>query len=174
MKLAVSVVLALSCGVLAPLARADLRPTPPIFVRGFETPAEARRWVLASQAAMKSGEGERGKPLCDERGWAKNLVGGSGNTLESLFSQGARKGWRLVFDENASRPVGDGAGVILRTSVRDNATEKNLDQVWVLLVKVKVEGESRWLALGAGEKVADVEALGRRFLAGKPLAPPAE
>ena len=44
----------------------------------------------------------------------------------------------------------------------------------MLLVKVKVEGESRWVALGAGEKVADVEALGRRFLAGKPLAPPAE
>lgn len=173
MKLVVAVILAVSSGVLAP-ARADLRPSRPIFVREFETPAEARRWVLASQAAMKSGEAERGKALCDERGWATNLVGGSGNTLESLFSQGARKGWRLVFDEDATRPVGEGAGVILRTSVRDNATEKNLDQVWVLLVKVKVEGKSQWLALGAGEKLADVEALGRRFVAQKPLAPPAE
>lgn len=173
MKVVSFLVLVLLTGVATP-ALADLRP-PPLRVVEDKTPPEARVWMLASVTAMKKADVELAAKLCDARGYDTNLVGGSGNPLSSLFAQGAKKGWHLVANFDQTKKVAGDRGVILRTSVRSNDDNDILDEVYVLLVKVTDDkGATQWLALGAGEKLDQVQALATRFVEGKPLAPPAE
>jgi|GEM_PF-3285284 len=176
-----------SCLVLAcvaissssPSARADVRP-PPLAVPADTTPPAAKLWLAASINAMKSNDLELAAKLCDPRGYRDNLVGGSGNPLDSLFAQGARKGWHLVADHRLTRGVhgssgGTREGVILRASVRDNKSGKSFDEIYLLLVKTTdAVGAKRWLALGAGEDRAQVDALAARFVNDQPLRPPVD
>ncbi len=170
----------LSCVAFATLAassipapaRADLRP-PPLVRPQEKTPVEAKLWLAASVNAMKSNDMALAEKLCDPRGYRDNLVGGSGNPLESLFAQGGRKAWHLVADFDQSRRLRGNQGVILRATVRDNASGESLDEVYVLVIKsTDSEGVTRWLALGSGEDFAQVDALATRFMSGRPLAPP--
>jgi len=155
-------------------AFADVRP-PPLARPQEKTPAAAKLWVMAAKNAMETGDLEHAAKLCDPRGFKDNLVGGSGNPVESLFTQGHRKGWHLVASYDDTRKLRGTLGVILRTTVVDNESGKTLDEVWVLLIKTTdAEGTTGWLALGAGEKLAQVDALAARFLANKPLAPEPE
>ncbi len=173
MKVVSFVVLVLLAGVATP-ALADLPPRP-LRVVEDKTPPEARMWMLASVNAMKKADVELAAKLCDPRGYDTNLVGGSGNPLSSLFAQGAKKGWHLVANFDQTRKVGGDRGVILRTTVRSNDKNEILDEVYVLLIKTTdAEGATRWVALGSGEKLDQVDALATRFIEGKPLAPPAE
>ncbi len=170
----VSFIVLVSLTALATPALADVRP-PPLRVVEDKTPPAARMWMWASVNAMKKADVELAGKLCDPRGYTTNLVGGSGNPLESLFAQGAKKGWHLVANFDQTKKLADDKGVILRTTVRNNDDNKILDEVYVLLIKTTdVDGATRWVALGAGEKLAQVEALAARFVEGKPLAPPAE
>lgn len=175
MKLVVSlsrVLLAVALGssLVAP-AFADVRP-PPLVHPVEKTPAQAKAWLLAANAVMKSGDFEAAEKLCDPRGYKDNLVGGSGNELESLFKQGHRKAWHLAADYDQTRKLRGTLGVILRTTVVDNESGKELDEVWVLLVKIEdADKATHWLALGAGEELAQVDALAARYLAKQPLAP---
>jgi hypothetical protein len=160
--------------LVAPLAHADVRP-PPLRPPADRTPAEARQWLVASAEAMKDKDMEHGARLCDPRGWAENLVGPSGTRLESLFSQGARKGWHLVGRFEDTRWLPAGRGVILKAVVEDDDSGRELDALHLLLVRVTDAGGAvRWLALGAGEKVEQVRALADRYLADQPLAPPSD
>lgn len=168
---------ALSCAVLAAFAatslpaRADLRP-PPIEFQRPKTPAAATFWLMASVNVMKSNDPALADKLCDPRGYHDNLVGGSGNPLASLFAQGGRKGWHLT-DIGTAKLLPGGKGAIVHASVRDNTSNASLDEVWLLLIKTTdADGAARWLALGAGEELAQVDALATRFVRGLPLAPP--
>jgi len=149
-------------------AHADIGP--PRIAPRTKVPADVRIWLSAATAAMKSGDLARAKVLCDPRGFGDNLVGSSGGTLESIFTQGAKKGWHLALDFDDVKLLPEGRGAIAHTFVRDNATRKDLDALWILLIPTDDEG--RWVALGAGERRAEVQALADRWRAGDPLPPP--
>ena len=71
-------------------ARADLRP-PPLVRPQEKTPVEAKLLLASSVTAMKSNGIALADKLCDPRGYRDNLVGVSGNPLESLFAPGGSK-----------------------------------------------------------------------------------
>lgn len=171
MKIASLVALCLlGTAPLSAPAHADIGP--PRIAPRIKVPADVRIWISAATAAMKSGDLARAKELCDPRGFGDNLVGGSGGTLESIFTQGAKKGWHLALDFDDVKLLPGGRGAIAHTWVRDNATRKDLDALWILLIP-SADDEGPWLALGAGEKRVEVQALADRWRAGEPLAPPA-
>jgi hypothetical protein len=172
LKLVALFVVFLGLAVPTVAARADLRPPP----RVEPTPAYpiVHAWIAASVEAMKQQDRERAAALCDPRGYSDNLVGGSGTSLERLFSQGAKKRWHLRID-NATPPrtIGKNMGYIVHAFVVDNDSDERLDALYLLLV-TREAGGSHHLALGAGEELAQVEALVSRYLTGVPLAPPPE
>lgn len=155
-------------------AHADISP-PRIKPTRPKLPAEARIWFSAATSAMKLKDMTRAEALSDARGFRDNLVGGSGTTLESTFQQGAKKGWHLAPDFDDVRHLPGGRGVIAHAFVRDNASGESLDALWILLIPRAADGagEGGWVALGAGEKRAEVQALADRLLADQPLGPPA-
>lgn len=175
MKITSLVLLALfGSAPLSTAAHADIRP-PPLERPRPPVPAEVRIWFSAASAIMRGDDVTRAAELCDARGYRDNLVGGSGNTLESIFRQGHDKGWHLALDFDDVRLLPGGKGAIAHALVRDNATRESLDALWVFLVpSPTADGDGdRWVALGAGEKRAEVSALADRWRAGEPLAPPA-
>lgn len=176
MKIASLALLALfGSAPLSTAAHADIRP-PPLERPRPPVPAEVRIWFSAASAIMRGDDVTRAAELCDARGFLTNLVGGSGNTLESIFRQGHKKGWHLALDFDDVRLLAKGKGAIAHALVRDNATRESIDALWVLLIPAQAEegGDGdRWVALGAGEKRAEVQALADRWRAGEPLAPPA-
>lgn len=175
LTLAVPSLIASALLVAAPTStRADLRP-PPMPKGAPEVPAGARAWFDAAEAAMKDGDAARFAALCDPRGLTDNLVGGSGNPLESIFEQGTRKGWRLAIDPHDLPYILPGKkGVILRPVVVSDGHAKPLDRLYLLLVTSKdAAGKTVYRALGAGEDRDEVHALARRYLTGAPLSPPA-
>jgi hypothetical protein len=101
-------------------------------------------------------------------GFRKNLVGGSGTTGESAFRQGARKHWFLRPDLDKLAGGGRGGPWLVPCDVWSWDKEQAVDHVDALLVW----HDGQWLVLGAGEKRAEVEALGRRWADKEPLEPP--
>lgn len=103
------------------------------------------------------------------KGYAKNLVGGSGLAGRSVYRQGSRKGWYIKPDFSKLRgvPGRRGGPWIVPCAIWSTKRKRAVDKVWALMVWV----EKRSVVLGAGEKLAQVEALGARWVAKKPLAP---
>ncbi|MBW2736357.1 MAG: hypothetical protein JRH20_28555 [Deltaproteobacteria bacterium] len=102
--------------------------------------------------------------------YAKNLVGGSGLPGQAVFKQGSRKGWYLKAQMKRIRsiPGQKGAPWIVPTLIWSDAKKRALDEIFMLLI----HRNKRWMVLGGGEKLSQVEALGRRYVNKKPLAPP--
>lgn len=103
-------------------------------------------------------------------GYAKNLVGGSGLPGASVYRQGTRKQWYLKADLKALKTTGRGAPYLVPCDIWSWAKDKAVDHVWAALIW---QGKA-WVILGAGEKLAEVEALARRFQEKKPLDPPSK
>ncbi len=108
------------------------------------------------------------KALWHPEGYKKNLVGGSGLAGRQVFRQGSKKGWYLKPDMESIRsvPGSMGAPWLIKCDIWSVKKGKAVDQIWALLIYRKA-----WLMLGGGEKRAQVEALGQRYAARKPLAP---
>ena len=102
--------------------------------------------------------------------YEKNLVGGSGLSGSSVFSQGARKKWFLKPDLGRAKVLEDGAAVIVPCDIWAWEKQKAVDKVDLLLVKDK----DGYLVLGGGEKRDQVDALASRWLKKEPLDPPKE
>jgi hypothetical protein len=104
------------------------------------------------------------------KGYAKNLVGGSGLAGRSVYRQGSRKGWYLEPDFSKLRgvPGRRGGPWIVPCKVWSPRRNRAVDMIWALMVY----HAKRSVVLGGGEKLKEVEALGVRWVAKKPLAPP--
>jgi hypothetical protein len=103
------------------------------------------------------------------RGYAENLVGGSGLPGRKVFKQGHRKGWVLRPDLLRLEGTGRGAPWIVPCVVWSHVKNRSVDHVHAALIW----HEKRWVILGAGEKKAQVQALAQRYLEKRPLPPPA-
>lgn len=103
-------------------------------------------------------------------GYKKNLVGTSGLAGKQVFKQGSRKGWFLQPEMGKLRsiPGQRGAPWIVPSVIFSAKKKRAVDKVFALLIYK----EKRWMLLGAGEKLAQVEALGKRYLDKKGLEPP--
>lgn len=152
---------------LSPLARADIPPARIIPVR-TERPAPdgAVAAVTALADAIRASDEAAAKAVVDARGWAENLVGGSGTKVADLFAQGARKRWAPKANWGSRAFFGDHA-VMVTAALKGLDDERTADVVFALLVEV----DGAWRLLGTGENEVEVRALGRRFQAGEPLAP---
>jgi hypothetical protein len=100
-------------------------------------------------------------------GYAKNLVGGSGNTGASMFKQGARKKWFPRPDAAQATVLAEGAAAIVGCDIWSWEQNKAVDRVDALVVKTA----TGYVLLGAGEKRAEIDALAERWLKKQPLAP---
>ena len=133
--------------------------------------ADASKDALAPLAniekALRSSDEALFKAQWHADGYAKNLVGGSGNTGESMFRQGARKKWFPRPDASKLEVLGKGEAAIVSCDIWSWEKEKAVDRVDVLLVKSK----DGYVLLGAGEKRAEIDALAKRWLDKQPLAP---
>ena len=96
-------------------------------------------------------------------------MGGSGLPGKSVYRQGTRKGWYLKLQMAKLRglPMRRGGPWIVPTLIWSDKKGKAVDMVYVLIVYKK-----KWMILGGGERLAEVEALGKRWVDKKPLAPP--
>jgi hypothetical protein len=112
----------------------------------------------------------------DERGFAenwhpagyqKNLVGRSGLSGDKVFRQGARKGWTLKplpgLKGLRSVPGSRGAPWIVPCDIWSRKRARAVDRIFALVI----HAGGRWKMLGGGEKLAEVQALGKLFLKGK-------
>ena len=116
----------------------------------------------ASEALFKAG--------WHPEGYTRNFVGGSGLAGFKVYNQGTRKHWFLRPDLKALKTVGRGAPFIVPCDIWSWEKNKAVDHVWAALIW---HGKA-WVILGAGEKLAEVEALAKRYQEKKPLAPPAK
>jgi hypothetical protein len=133
-----------------------------------DTAGMARLFQRLESAIRDAREAEFKKGWHPE-GYAKNLVGGSGLPGQSVFKQGSRKQWYLKPDLKALKTTGRGAPYLVSCEIWSWKQSKAVDHVWAALIWY---GKA-WVILGAGEKLAQVEALARRYQEKKPLAPPA-
>lgn len=135
---------------------------------GAEPPADA---LVAPFAAMETALREPDEPAFRAQwhaeGYAKNLVGGSGNTGESMFRQGSRKRWYPKPDLSRATVQPGGAVAIVPCKIWSWKNNAAVDAVDVVLVQVN----GRYVVLGAGEKRSEVDALARRWVDKQPLAP---
>jgi len=132
----------------------------------------------AMEKAIREGDDKLFKAQWHADGHAKNLVGGSGLTGESVYKQGARKKWFPKPDLSKAESLGDGAAIIVPCEIWGWEKEKSLDKVDILLVKVDVKVEEKtksvFVVLGGGEKAEQVKALANRWLKKEPLEPKEE
>ena len=131
--------------------------------------AGINRLFTELRASLEKKDEAAFEALVHPDGLAVNLVGGSGLSGASFFSQGSRKGWYLEADVDKMTSVQRGNKVwIVPCAVWSIDKKKAVDAVFAAVVY----RDARWVWLGAGEKRAEVEALARRFEAGEALAPP--
>ena len=137
-------------------------------VAGAEPPADA---LAAPFAAMETALRDSDEPAFRAQwhgeGYVKNLVGGSGNTGESMFRQGSRKRWYPKPDLSQATVRPDGAVAIVRCKIWSWKNNAAVDAVDVVLV----QANGTYVVLGAGEKRSEVDALAQRWVDKKPLAP---
>jgi hypothetical protein len=130
----------------------------------------------AMEKAIREGDDKLFKAQWHADGHAKNLVGGSGLTGESVYKQGARKKWFPKPDLAKAESLGEGAAILVPCEIWGWEKEKALDQVLFVLVKVEVKVEEKaksvYVVLGGGEKGEEVKALADRWLKKEPLDPP--
>jgi hypothetical protein len=119
---------------------------------------------VALKAASEPAFKRRWHPL----GYAKNLVGGSGLAGHQVFTQGSTKHWALRPEMKTLRGVTRGEPWILRCDVWSWDQRRPVDSVWALVATHEGVGK----VIGAGEVLADVEALAHRWADNKPLEPP--
>lgn len=101
-------------------------------------------------------------------GYQKNLVGGSGLAGRKVYRQGSRKGWFLKPNWKQLTSVDRSPPWIVPCEIWSWKKKRAVDKVWVVFGGAR----RKVLVLGAGEKLAQVQALGRRYREKKPLAPP--
>ncbi len=130
--------------------------------------AGMERIFTAMKAALKAKKEAPFKAVWHAEGYQKNLVGGSGIAGRNVFAQGSRKGWYIKPDMKSLRSIPGqmGAPWLIKCDIWSVKKKKAVDQIWALLIYKK-----GWLMLGGGEKRAQVEALGKRYMSKKPLAP---
>ena len=119
------------------------------------------------EKALRGGDEALFRSQWHADGYAKNLVGGSGNTGASMFKQGARKKWFPRPDAAKATVLADGAAVIVGCEIWSREQNKVVDRVDALVVKTA----TGYVLLGAGEKRAQIDALAERWLKKQPLAP---
>ncbi len=142
--------------------------SPPCLASQPDT-ASMKRMYKKMKAAMGKKEEAAFKAQWHPRAYATNLVGGSGLPGKSVYRQGTRKGWYLKPQMAKLRglPMRRGGPWIVPTLIWSDKKGKAVDMVYVLIVYKK-----KWMILGGGERLAEVEALGKRWVDKKPLAPP--
>lgn len=165
--------LCLTSVALAPSAHADLAPPRIQPLPKPTLPPKVKAWFTAARAAMKTGLAKEAEALCDTRGFELNLVGGDGTSLASLFAQGHRKRWHLRAELAGSKPAPGPKGsrqsaYIAKAEVIDDLNDQKLDSLFVLLVPGPNDA---YVALGASESRAPIEALAKRWQNGDPLPP---
>ena len=134
--------------------------------------AGMKRLFDAQEAALRGADEPAYRAGWDPRGYADNLVGGSGIAGRRVFGQGTHKGWFFKPDLRRLIQAERGGPWIVSCDVWSWKKSRTVDHVWAVLLW---HAESKaWRILGAGEKRAQVEALARRQKAGQPLAPPAK
>ena len=161
------IVAALFIPTTAPPADADVVPD-----RSYNnrTPPILRFVIDRFGAALRNGDMEVSRALCDTRGWDTNLVGSSGSTLASFVEKSIRTRRLPRVVPGAWRRVGK--AVIMTVDLVQ--ADDGLAPDRVELVLVEVPGEyGRWLILGAGGDPAQVQALAERVRDNQRLAPPA-
>jgi hypothetical protein len=121
----------------------------------------------AIEKALRAADEPAFKAQWHPDGYAKNLIGGSGNTGASMFRQGSRKKWFPKPDLAKATTLGNGDAVIVPCEIWSWERNQAVDAVDALVVKVK----GTYVMLGAGEKRAQVDALAERWLKKQPLAP---
>jgi len=115
------------------------------------------------EQALKNGDESLFKAQWHPEGYRNNLVGGSGLAGENVFSQGNGE-WFLKPDMQA---VTERDGVrIIRTDIWSFEEDRAYDEVYTAVV----QQDEKFLVLGAGEAIDEVEALVDRYLSGDPLA----
>ncbi|MCA9665186.1 MAG: hypothetical protein KC503_06345 [Myxococcales bacterium] len=129
--------------------------------------ASMKRVFAKIEKALRGKNEKLFKKQWHEKGYAKNLVGGSGLPGRAVFRQGSRKGWYLKPDIAKMRgvPGRRGGPWIIPCEIYSWKKQRAVDKVWALVAyqrKLK-----RWIIVGAGEKLAQVEALGTRYVKGK-------
>jgi len=127
----------------------------------------AARPFDAIEKAIKAADEPAFKVQWHPDGYAKNLVGGSGNTGASMFRQGSHKKWFPKPDLTKATTLASGDAVIVPCEIWSWERNTAVDAVDVLLVKVK----GAYVVLGAGENRAQVDALAERWLKKRPLPP---
>lgn len=91
-------------------------------------------------------------------GYNNNLVGSSGLSGQQLFVQGSRKGWYLK--PRLAEAVDHAGAAIIPCDVWSDEQKRAVDEVYAAVV---VENK-QWLLLGAGEELAQVEAMVAHYL----------
>lgn len=132
--------------------------------------AGMQRAFDAMERALKAGEEAPFKAQWDPRGYDENLVGGSGLAGRAVFRQGTRKRWYLKPElaKLRSVPRHHGAPWIVPCEVWSRPKQRAVDAIFTLVIW----NNKSWQILGGGERLEEVEALGQRYVAKKPLAPP--
>jgi len=121
------------------------------------------------QKALESKSEKLFKAQWHAVGYRENLVGGSGLAGYKVFKQGSRKGWYLKPDMSKLRsiPGQRGAPWIIPSKIWSPKKKRAVDAIFAMLIYHK----KKWVMLGGGEKLKEVEALGQRYVSKKPLPP---
>lgn len=154
-----------SLGALALLCLASA----PSFATDPDTAGMGRMFTSLEKGIREAKEALFKKSWYPES-YTKNLVGGSGLAGEQVYRQGTRKQWFLKPDLKQLKTTGRGSPFLVPCDIWSWKQNKAVDHIWAALIW---HGRA-WVILGAGEKLAQVEELARRYQEKKPLAPPAD
>ena len=153
--------------LLLGLSLAHLGTARPAVAEPAPAPAAVQATFDAMEKALRGSDEALFKAQWHPDGYVRNLIGGSGNTGESMYRQGSRKKWFPRPDLAKVTVLASGAAVIVTCDIWSWKQDKAVDRVDALLVKVK----DAYVVLGTGEKRAEVDALSARWLDKKPLDP---
>ena len=108
------------------------------------------------KTALQKKDNKLFKEQWHPKGYAKNLVGGSGLPGRGVYKQGSRKGWHLKPNLTKQIKVSKTA-VIVPCAIWSWKRKRAMDHVHALLVW----RANKWMVLGAGEKLKEVQKLAK-------------
>lgn len=147
--------------LFAPATAADPAPEP----TAHEEAAVPLTPFDEMKAAFAERDMARFEAAWHPKGWSTNLVGSSGLSGQGMAGQIKREGWMLRPDESTlAKHTAADVYVVRCDVVKD---DKAIDSVYAALG----QHEGKWVVVGAGENLEEVNALAERLAEGKPLAP---
>ena len=112
------------------------------------------------EKAIKANNEALFKAQWHPQGYDANLVGDSGLSGASVFEQATRKHWFIKPHLNKRRDYKDGTVYLFPCDVWKWWDSRRVDSVHAAVILKS----RRWVVLGAGEELEEVEALVQRFL----------